>query len=131
MNLHELKKEKENRMTQIMNDAGVFWAFSNEQFHANKTPLQEGEKYVRLGMGGYCPKSKVDDYLNGLESLQTWFNDEIKNNDLRRQQIVYELSNHEAWYTYDIEDTLAALGPDYTREEVSIIFHQERENQLA
>lgn len=122
--LGEIKQEREDKQSQLFKDFGVFFAFSNQQFHEGKTPLDEGDKYVSMGMGGYLPKSKLDGFLDGMARLNQWYKDEIKNNDLRRQEITYELGNHEAWYTGEIEDTLDALGPDYTREEVQAVFYE-------
>ena len=130
--LHEIKKEQEAKHTELFNAVGLFWAFSNEQFAENKTPLQEGEKYVSIGAGGYLPKGKVDAFVDGMKEIKKWYKKEVADNkDLRRKEIIYELGNHEAWYTGDIEDTLAALGPDYTRKEVWKIFNAEKEEQMS
>lgn len=128
-NLQELKKEKENKVSELIKETGMFFAFSNEQFNENKTPLQDGEKYVSLGAGCYLPKSKVNAYLNGSKEIDKWFKSEVKQNKLRKEHIIYELSNHEAWYTMEIEDTLTALGEDFTEDEVKKVFWSEYKNQ--
>jgi len=125
MNLHEIKKQREDKQTVLFNECGLFWAFSDQQFAENKTPLQEGEKYVSIGMGGYLPKGKVDAFSAGMKEINAWYKKEVADNkDLRRKEIIYELGNHEAWYTGDIEDTLAALGSDYTAKEVWKVFNE-------
>lgn len=131
-NLQQIKKERENKQTLLFRECGLFWAFSDQQFAENKTPLQEGEKYVSIGAGGYLPKGKVDAFSAGMKEINKWYKKEVADNkDLRRKEIIYELGNHEAWYTHEIEDTLAALGPGYTAKEVWKVFHQELENQIA
>ena len=50
--LHDIRGEREKRMSELFERTGVFFAFSNEQFEENRTPLAEGEKYVALGGGG-------------------------------------------------------------------------------
>jgi hypothetical protein len=129
MNLHEIKKLEQEKHTVLFNECGLFWAFSDKQFAENKTPLKEGEKYVSIGGGGYLPKGNVDKFTDGMKSISKWFKETVKNNKLRREQIIYELSNHEAWYTYELEDTLAALGSDFTKEEVLKVFNEEVEKQ--
>jgi len=130
--LQELKNEREAKHTELFNQVGLFWAFSDEQFAKNKTPLQEGEKYVSIGAGGYLPKSKVDAFSTGMKEISAWYKKEVADNkELRRKEIIYELSNHEAWYTHEIEDTMAALGPDYTAKEVWKVFNEEFEKQTA
>lgn len=130
--LHEIKKEREDKQSELFKECGVFFAFSNEQFSEGKTTLEEGDKYVSMGMGGYLPKSKVAAFNAGWKELAKWYKKEVADNKkLRREEIVYELGNHEAWYTGDIEDTMCALGPDYTRKEVWKIFNSEKEKQMS
>lgn len=68
-NLTNLKKEKDKRFNDLINECQMFFAFSDEQFAKNKTPLQEGEKYVALGAGAYMPKSNVDKWHNGSKKI--------------------------------------------------------------
>lgn len=109
----------------------MFFAFSNEQFAENKTPLKEGEKYVSLGAGAYLPKGSVDKYISGIKEIEKWYKTTIKENKVRSENILYELCNHEAFYTCDIEDTLLALGSDYTQDEVQAVYNANREKQQA
>lgn len=126
--IHELNKEREAKQTELFNRCGVFFAFSTEQFNEGKTPLKEGDKYVSMGMGGYLPKSEIDNFSSGMKELSKWFKQAIKDNKARRSLIAYELANHEAYYTGDIEDTLNVLGSDYSREEVLKVYNEEKEN---
>jgi hypothetical protein len=131
-NLIEIKKEHSSRLDSLLNECKIFWAFSNEQFLANKPELEEGDKFVSIGAGGYMPKSLVDKYLQGSEELSKWYKKAIKETKgARRANIVYQLGNHEAWYTNSISDTLAALGQGYTSKEVWKVFNEEREKQEA
>lgn len=122
MNLQEIKKTEEEMVSKLLNDCCVFFAFSNEQFQTNKTPLEEGEKYVSIGAGGYLPKSKLQLFNESFSNITKWKKNEIKNNKLRKDHILYELNNHEAFYTGELEDTLDALGSDYTLEEVRDVY---------
>ena len=128
MNIHEIKKEREQRQSAIFTKHGVFFAFSIDQFNDNKTPKEEGEKYIHMGMGAYIPKSKLDAYLADMEGNDQWFKDQVKANDQRRAHIAYELSNHECYYTGDIDSAVSALGDDYTFDEVHEVYIQERQN---
>ncbi len=128
--LQDLKKEREERYNTLIKESLMFFAFSNEQFAANKTPLQEGEKYVSIGAGGYMPKGKVDFYLNGSKEIREWYKAAIKANKVRRQEIAYELANHESYYTGDITSAFEALGEGYTLGEVLDVYNEERKNHL-
>lgn len=131
-NLQQLKAEKATKIDELITASSMFFAFSNEQFKENRTPLQDGENYVSLGAGAYIPKSKVNVYLDGIKSIDKWFKAELKSNKQRRENIVYELNNHEAFYTCEIEDTVSVLGNDYTTDEVQKVFNEElRKHELA
>ena len=73
MNIQEIKKEKQKKFDELLKNCRCFFAFSNEQFEKNKTPLTEGEKYVSIGAGGFMPKSEVDNYLNGAKEIKKWY----------------------------------------------------------
>lgn len=118
-----LKMEREQKQSKLFTECAVFFAFSDEQFQENKTPLQEGEKYVRLGMGGFLPKGKLDQFLEGMDTINKWFKGATSGKELRKAHILYELNNHEAFYTRDIESTVEALGGDYTEEEVQEVYN--------
>ena len=128
--LNEIKRIREQRTTETLKKYGVFWAFSNQQFEENKTPLQEWDKYVSIGMGGYMPKSKVNEFLDAMEADKKWYKNAIKSQKLRKQEIAYELANHEAYYTGDISDTMEALGKDYTEAEVFEVYRAERKKRI-
>ena len=123
-NLQELKKQKEDNTTELIKSVGMFFAFSTEQFHENKTPLQEGEKYVSIGAGAYMPKSQVKNWINGIKEIKKQYKAAVKGNKLRKQEIAYQLNNYECYYTGDISDALEALGSDYTQAEVMAVYKE-------
>jgi hypothetical protein len=120
-----IKQQHQQKVDALLTDCNVFWAFSNEQFDQNKVSLNEGDKYVSIGAGGYMPKSNVDKWQNGWKEIKIWYKQAGKDKKAREAHIIYELNNHEAFYTYDLEDTLNALGGDYTIEEVRNAFNKE------
>ena len=130
MTIQHLKQERQDRVNKLITACLVFFAFSNEQFEQNKTPLKEGEKYVSIGAGGYMPKGEVENFTNGMKDIDRWFKEQTKSIKLRKQNIAYELANHEAYYTGSIDDTVASLGEGYTREEVMAVYLAERKKQL-
>lgn len=121
----EIKKQSEEKRTVLFKEVGLFFAFSDQQFAENKTPLTEGDKYVSIGAGGYLQKSKVDEFIKSSKAITKWEKDEIKNKKLAREQIAYELANHEAYYTGELEDTYDALGGVYTMEEIRQVYREE------
>lgn len=124
--LIDIKAEKQKKVDALLTECKVFFAFSNQQFEENKTPLAEGEKYISMGAGGYLPKSQAENLNKGFKEIEKWYKEAIKNNKARRALIAYELNNHEAYYTGDISDTLSALGEDFTAAEVMEVYNVER-----
>lgn len=122
----EIKKEQEDKMSELFKLTGVFFAFSSKQYEENKTPLEDGEYYVSMGGGGYLPKSKQKTFFDGLYDLDKWYKAEIKVNKARKEHILYELNNHEAYYTGCIQSTLECLGEDYTEAEVLAVFRNKK-----
>lgn len=123
--LHDIKKEKETKVGELITLCAIFFAFSNEQFTENKTPKKEGEKYLSLGAGAYMPKDNYPKWEQGIKDINKWYKAEIKAGKMRKEAIAYELANHEAYYTGEIEATLEALGSDYTEEEVREVYRTE------
>lgn len=124
MNYHTIKKARQDATNELFTTLGVFWAFSNKQFDENKTPLKEGEKYISIGAGGYMPKGNFDALIAGNKKIDADFKQSIKDAKARTEHILYELNNHEAFYTGTIEDTMGALGEDYTEEEVLTVYKE-------
>lgn len=126
MTYKEIKDKRSEDTNNLFKNLGVFWAFSKKQFDENKTPLLPGEKYVSIGAGGYIPKHNVDALIKGDKEIEKTFKKQIKEFKSRETHILYELNNHEAFYTGDIDSTMDALGPDYKVEEVKDVYKKYR-----
>ena len=106
----------------LMTECKVFWAFSIEQFEEGKVKVGhvKGEKLIDIGSGGYMPSKYRETFTQGMKDIAIAFKQAMKDEKVRRAHILYELNNHEAFYSRDITSTLDALGEDFTREEVEI-----------
>jgi len=129
MNNAEFREEKRKRYNKHLTNSGVFWAFNKEQFEEGKKahPLDEGEKYVDIGMGGFIRKSQFNAFLKGMVEIKKWIKLEamkIKHNKEEAEKaILYELNNHEAFYTGSIDDAFEDLKEDgYTKSEVLDVY---------
>lgn len=125
----ELKKQREDKLTNLFSECLVFWAFSNEQFNESKTKLEEGEKYVSIGAGGYMPKGKVDAFNDGFKAIEKWYKNEIKLSKLNQVDILYELNNHESFYTCDISEAFEVLKDRYTLKEVKMVYEKHKNDK--
>lgn len=118
----DYKKEYEEQYNKGLNNTGVFWAFSDEQFNENKTHKEAEDKdYISVGMGGYLHKSNKEKFKHFIEveakELKKEFTSKININDF----IDYELANHECYYTgeyNEVEEIIKAYYEDLTDEEI-------------
>lgn len=116
------QQNTDNALSKLWDENGAFFAFSNQQYAEKK---KDGVIYVSLIGGLLCPKENVDAVLKGMKEItENARKKDIEENGI--EQIIYrELANHEAWYTYEIEDTMDALEgyPGVTEELVWKVFH--------
>lgn len=120
-----LNEYQENKMTELFNRFGIFFAFSTKQFEESK---KQGVEYVSLGMGMIVPKENVKPYMEQFQQLCKELENKYQEQVPLEDYISYQLSNHEAFYTYDIEPTLEAVRqmyPNCTEEEVQNVFSKE------
>jgi hypothetical protein len=124
IDLQLLKKQHEQANSILFKECGLFWAFSNEQFNENKTPLKEGEKYVSIGAGGYLPKGNFERLKAGMKENEKAYKKAVKENNLRIKEIVYEFSNHECFYTGDW-GVVADMFPNVSRDVIHKLYLKE------
>jgi hypothetical protein len=138
MKYQELKQKQSDDLNKLFEELGVFWAFGNEQFKAGLDKLIEtnklkpGEKIVDIGAGGFMPKNNLDAFIKGNKEITEAYKKAVKEfkEQERVEAILYELNNHEAFYTGDIETTRQALGSSYTKEEILSVYKL-NQNQYA
>lgn len=126
--ISEIKKIQELKHTELFNKVGLFWAFSNQQFEENKTPLKEGEKYVSIGAGGYIPKSNIDLFTQGMKDIKNWHREEVNKNKAEEKEIIYELYNHECFYINDCTEVIEIFTGIYTKDQILNTYKKEYKN---
>ena len=100
-------------------------AFSNQQFKDMMEKwgltVNDTDKICSIGGGCYIRKTDKDafcDLMNRLNSeKENAIAADLTGDDFIFDMFVYELANHEYCITYDLEDTLDALG--LTAEEIN------------
>ena len=120
----KLRDLKEAKFSQLSKDCGLFWAFSNKQFDENKTPLKAGDKYVHIGGGGYLSKSNADKLMKGIDELNAWYKREMEKENLVEEEILYEINNHECYYTGDLTDVFDILP--YPKQQIIEVYHKNK-----
>ncbi|MDD4410853.1 MAG: hypothetical protein PHE32_04070 [Candidatus Shapirobacteria bacterium] len=121
----ELKnKVVQDKLTKIIDENKVFFAFSNEQLEKGLEEIGEKkENVISIGMGGIIPKKNLDNYYKQTKELNEWFIEEVKKLN-PNAVICYELNNYEAYYTGDISTAYEVLKDyGFTKEDVLGVFH--------
>lgn len=122
--LYKEMKEKHSKEYEEFSKGKVFYAFSDDQFKEGMQKLgldadkeEDLKKIVHFFSGCYALKSEA----KNLEDLLASFTEEQKQLieadktglGFIYSMFKYELANNEYGYTYDLEDTLRALGLTY------------------
>lgn len=130
MTYSELKKQHQDKYTELFDEIGMFWAFSNEQFNEGKAknPVTEGHKYVSIGMGGYFPGQNKKRYAEGMAAIDAWHKEataQVKADALETEKaILYELNNYECFYSGDIDDVVDLFEGTYTVDEIRKVYRK-------
>ena len=121
--IQEINKEQEGKLSALLDTCGIFFAFSKEQFESNK---KEGVCYVRGYHGMIIPKNNVklferkfDEYCEGKDTM-------FRENIDIKEYILYQLNNHECFYTGDYVEVLElveSIYPTCTIEDIRQVFY--------
>ena len=108
-------KEFKEKTTRKMNELPIKYAFTNAAFEEAMKELGVELENIKkdvysVGHGGYMRKSDVQQYLDCMDARDAEFTELIKDEAFCFDMFVYELNNYEYVITYDIQDTLDALG---------------------
>lgn len=115
----------QEKQTQLFKTTGAFFAFSMDQFNEQKV---ENTKYVDLGTGMVVPKENVDLLIKGLEKVQAEAMAADLLENTREGVIVRELSNHECFYTGELDYCISQLEEyGITEDEVMRAYFKERQ----
>lgn len=112
----------------LITDCDVFFAFGTEQFKEGiaklkeKGVLLEGEKVTTIGAGGFIPSKNVQKYIQGHKDIQKEYKKMKKDEKARKEYILYELHNHEVFYTGDINTFCSTYMTDIPKEEIINVY---------
>lgn len=111
----------EEKISQAIEKAGAFFAFSEEHFKEKAT--RPREDYTNGFCGLVCPKDTIAQlYIDFAKIHKEGIAEDIAENGLEAIAI-RELNNHECYYSGDIQNALGVLG-DYglSEDDVEAIF---------
>jgi len=116
----EIQKEKTEKVTRLIDECRLFFAFNDVQFieGSRKNPLEPGDRYVSVASGGFMPKSLTQLWIDGAVELEKWERRMIEEYSLQEAEIIYTLENYECWYVGSPAEAIEKLNDVYSPEQV-------------
>jgi len=121
----EIKSTYEKTANQLITDYDVFFAFSDEQLEKGmaKIGIKNQTELTSIGMGGFIPKTKVDTYLRATDEAYNSYKKELKQaKEVKEQAILYELNNHECFYSEELDPVIDFFKDIYTKKEIIAVY---------
>jgi hypothetical protein len=112
---YKITKERHQKEFNDFSKKSMFFAFDKKQFEEGMKKLglepTETNKIVSIGAGGYLLKDRIDEFKNLAKKQKEELKQLRKNKkQFAADMFAYELANHEFGLTYDLSETLDALG---------------------
>lgn len=133
-------KEFKERQQKETNNLPIYFAFGNAQLQERADELgfesidDMINNVVGIGAGGFCKKEDYQNIINTFKKHDEELKENLKNDEFLKSAFRYEMSNHEYIVTYDMSDTLRALGitlKEYQKSErMQKLFKEAKENYL-
>lgn len=125
MNINNFLREETDK---LIKECHMFFAFSHEQLKegldnlkANGVLLQ-GEKVTDIGAGGFMPSKFVEKYIQGQKDIDKEYKKLKKDEKAKKEYILYELHNHEVFYTGDLNTFCTYTMTDIPREQIVSVY---------
>lgn len=121
----------------LMDECNVFWAFGTEQFKEGISKLKEsgalleGEKVTEIGAGGFMPSKNVKKYVQGHKDIQAEYKRMKKDAKARTDYILYELHNHEVFYTGDVNTFCSTYMADIPKDEIISVYKSHNKSKCG
>lgn len=122
MALTDVKAVKKNKIDNLLKECGFFAAFTQAQFEEGKTPLADGDEYVRFGSGCFMPKSNLSKFETTFDEINREYENSVDAENLHDDEILYELENHECFYTGDLSPVINLFVGRYTKDQIIDVY---------
>lgn len=112
----ETYKEMKQRHQDMVNAFPIGFAFSKEQFEEAKEKLgvTSNDDLVSIGYGGFIRKTDKNAFLEMYKQINKEDEDFKKNDGNVVDMFVYEMGNHEYFYSYDRREVCEGCGIPYS-----------------
>lgn len=127
-----IKLEHEGAISAILERNQVFFAFSNEQLEKGKAEIgvKEDKELTGIGAGGFIKRANIKAFADDMDKEAKHYREELKQAKLAKNEaILYELRNHECFYTGDIEPVVDKFKGIYTIKDIQAVYKRNIENE--
>jgi ATP-dependent Clp protease ATP-binding subunit ClpA len=129
-NMTTINNYLQEETNKLINDCDVFFAFSQSQMKEGIDKLKEKYnstadnklKLTDIGSGGFIPSINLDKYIQGHKDIDKQYKKLKKDEKAKNEYILYELHNHEVFYTGNINDFCSTYMSDIPKEEIISVY---------
>ena len=126
----EVKQKYSKAVNDAVDNNKVFFAFGNKQFDESMEKLREKDtkNILNIGSGGFIQKKYIKNYAEETVRAEKEYKKGMK--ELREHKkesekaILYELNNHECFYTTDISDVVEFFNGIYNEQEIKKVYNK-------
>lgn len=122
----------QDETNKLITDCDVFFAFSTSQMQEGIDKLKLSGKYnitpenklklTDIGAGGFIPSVNLDKYIQCHKDIQKEYKKMKKDEKALNDYILYELHNHEVFYTGDINTFSETYMSDVPKEKIISVY---------
>ena len=118
-------KQIRKKQEQEINKFPIVYAFNEEQLNEALTKLNTTKENLKqVYGGGLIRKQDIPRFKALIENQHKEIQDSLKNENFLYEALVYELSNHEYYVTFDHTETLNVLDLEYdkmTKKQIKVL----------
>ena len=125
----QVKNDYQNIVNQLIETHKGFFAFSEEQLAEgmSKIGITDRKDLTSLAHGMILPKANVDKYLlDSLNAFNTYKKTIRGLKEEKEKAILYELYNHECFYSGDIDTVVEFFKDIYSKKDIEKVFKKNR-----
>ena len=127
-----IKTYLQESTNKLITECDVFFAFSQSQLKEGIDKLKLSGKYnitaedklklTDIGAGGFIPSVNVEKYIQGNKDINKEYKRMKKDEKARKEYILYELHNHEVFYTGNINTFCEDYMNDIPKEQIINVY---------
>jgi hypothetical protein len=120
-----IKAKQQKDYDELLTNHKVFWAFNQSQLEEGKAKIGvlDNKDLTSIGGGGFLPKANADAFMADMAKLSKAHTKELREaKQAKEEAILYELNNHECWYSGSIDPVVELFAGVYTKDDIKKVY---------